>query len=194
MPSSIVPARIAARSARHAVSRPARHGAHSPQDGAHEMTTGSPGGRRLDAGPDGLDDPRALVAEDHRRRPRPLAADHVQVAAAHADGGHAHEHLALARLGHLDLAQLERDAGRAEERGPRLHRFVNGREQRSYSLPPCLSLCGCAAAETRSPHAPSASWISPQVVTVETFWSAKLMEALCQSALIVEQAFSGTIM
>ena len=157
------------------------------------MTTGSPGDGDSTPGPTASTTPAPSWPRIIGAGPRPLAADDVQVAAADPDGGHPHEDLALARLGHLDLAQLERDAGRAEERGPRPHRLVNGRNQRSCFLPPGLSLCGFAAAGTQL-HAPSASWISPQVVTVETFWSAKLMEALCQSALIVEQAFSGTIM
>ena len=33
---------------------------------------------------------------------------------------------------------------------------------------------------------------SARLVTVETFWSAKLIEAFCQSAFIVEQQSSGT--
>ena len=42
--------------------------------------------------------------------------------------------------------------------------------------------------------APIASSTSLQVATVETFWSAKLIDALCQSAFMVEQPFSATTM
>ena len=41
---------------------------------------------------------------------------------------------------------------------------------------------------------PIAAFTAAQVVTVETFCSAKLIDALCQSAFIVEQPSSGTTM
>jgi hypothetical protein len=41
---------------------------------------------------------------------------------------------------------------------------------------------------------PSAAMTASAFVTTETFCSAKLIEALCQSAFIVEQQSSGTIM
>ena len=45
-----------------------------------------------------LDDPSALVAEDHRQREREHAVERVEVRAADAAGGHPHQYLAGARI------------------------------------------------------------------------------------------------
>jgi hypothetical protein len=49
----------------------------------------------------------ALVAEHEPRRHRKVAAVEVQVAAAHADVAHPHQHLARRRLRLLDVLDLE---------------------------------------------------------------------------------------
>src|SRR5437867_38656 len=71
--------------------------------------------------PDRRDDTRPLVAEDHRLGPVPLAFDVVQIGAADTDCCHTHDDLAGARLVEIDLAHLERPAGRVEERGAGSH-------------------------------------------------------------------------
>ena len=121
MPSGSVPLAMPARSGTQAVERPRRQGRTSPQDGAQETTTRIAGPHAGDGVADGLDDAGALVAEDHRHRPRPLAPHDVQVRAADADGVHAHEDVAGPRLLDLDLGQLERPARRPEERRRRPH-------------------------------------------------------------------------
>src|SRR4029078_12972875 len=44
----------------------------------------------------------------------------------------------------------------------------------------------------RPRHPPSAALTSARLVTVEAFWRAKLIEAFCQPAFMVEQQSSGT--
>src|SRR4029078_904905 len=114
--------------------------------------------------------PAPPVPEHQGLRPAKLAFHLVQVGAADADRAHPHHDLVRARLGEVDLDDLERPADRVEDRGPRL--------QDSTS----------AVIHAR------AALTSAQLVTVETFWSAKLIDALCQSAFIVEQPSSGTTM
>ncbi len=69
-----------------------------------------------------LDDPGALVAQHDRRRPLPLAAHRVQVGAADADRGHAHDHVAGPRLLEIELDDLEGPADPAEDPGAALQR------------------------------------------------------------------------
>src|SRR5204863_6147126 len=71
-------------------------------------------GEAVDAVADGLDRPRALVAEENRQAVAPaVLLDHVQVAVADAGRLDADEHLARPRLLHADL--LERDGARGAE-------------------------------------------------------------------------------
>ncbi len=76
---------------------------------------------RRDPLPHRLDDARALVPEDHRRRSDPLTAHDVEVRAADARSGHSHQHVAGAGLVELDLDHLERVSRLAEESRPGLH-------------------------------------------------------------------------
>ena len=101
----------------------------------------------------------------------PLSLDAVQVGPADADGADPDDDLVVARLLELDLAHLERPSSTVKDGGSSLH-FVD--------------YAGAAA--------PIASSTAAQVVTVETFCKAKLIDALCHSAFIVEQPSSGTIM
>jgi hypothetical protein len=126
VPSTSVPAPIAARRYAQVAGRPRRHAAHFPQDGAQWMITRSPGATSGHLGADGLDDSAALVPEDHWRGPRPLAAEHVQVAAAHADGGHAHQDVLGARHVELDLRDFHGPRSVREQRRPHPHRGHSG--------------------------------------------------------------------
>ena len=85
--------------------------------------------RRQHAGPDGVDDARALVAEHHRQVVRPGAVHDVEVGAADAGGGDAHAHLARLRLAELDLLDAQRSAGLPQDRGPREHAQQEPRER-----------------------------------------------------------------
>ena len=80
------------------------------------------GRERADALADALDDARALVPE-HRRRVagRVGAGGRVEVGVADAAGDEAHEHLARARLGQVDLVHDERRSELLEHGGPDLH-------------------------------------------------------------------------
>ena len=61
------------------------------------------------------------MPEDHGRGPRPLSPNDVEIGAADADRGHPNEHVSRPGLLELDLDDLERHAGRPEERGARPH-------------------------------------------------------------------------
>ena len=97
---------------------PISHSAGEP-DGARATATagrhprerdGIADARRQHAGADGVDDPRALVAEHHRQVVRPHAVHDVEIGAADARGGDAHAHLARLRLAQLDLLDAQRSA------------------------------------------------------------------------------------
>ena len=142
-PPSSVPRPIADESGPHAAGRPRRQAPHSPHDGAQERTTRSPSRQAFDLGSDRLDEPGALVAEDDRRRPVPLALVGVEVGAADADGAHAHDDLAGQRL--LDVELLDDERARLVHDGrERLHRI---------SIPPLTSsvapVTNAAASEAR---------------------------------------------
>ena len=91
-----------------------------------------------DAGPDPLDDARALVPEHARRvAGRVGARRRVQVGVADAARGEAHEHLAGLRLGQVDVLDDERLAELLEHRGAgssRPQSLIRGRR----AWPPCL--------------------------------------------------------
>ena len=70
---------------------------------------------RVDRRPGPLDDAGAFVPEHHRRRPLPLALHLVEVGAADADRGHAHDDVVRAGLVQLELDDLERLAGPLKE-------------------------------------------------------------------------------
>ena len=91
----------------------------------------------------------------------------VEVGPADADSGHPDDDLVRPRLVEVELDDLERLADGVEEGRARLQ------------------------SSTSADH-PSAALTSAQLVTVETFWSAKLIDASCHSAFIVEQPSSGT--
>ena len=87
-----------------------------------------------------LDDARALVAEHHRQRPRPVAVDHREVGMAEADRAHLQQHLARARRVELDVGDLERlrfGVGRrcahaGEDGGACFHGFNAGAGRRPW--------------------------------------------------------------
>ena len=64
------------------------------------------------------------MSEDHRRRPRPLAAHDVEVGAADPDRRHPYENVVRAGPVELDLGDLEPPPGRPEERRARSHFFA----------------------------------------------------------------------
>lgn len=74
------------------------------------------------------------MAEDHRRRPPPLAPDDVEVGAADPDRSHAHEHVGRARVVEADLLDGERTAGLMEERRAGLHRTNGSGRPGPYDL------------------------------------------------------------
>jgi hypothetical protein len=60
------------------------------------------------AGADLFDHPRALMAEHHRQRPRPVAVDDGQIGMAKTGGAHAQQHLAGSGRCKVDLDDLQR--------------------------------------------------------------------------------------
>jgi hypothetical protein len=85
----------------------------------HDVIAGRDG---RDALADGLDDPRALVAQDGRRVARRVAPrGGVDVGVAHAAGDEPDQHLAGLRLGQIDLRHDERLAELLEHRGAHPH-------------------------------------------------------------------------
>ena len=95
---------------------------HSPHCGENSVTTWSPGATSVTPVADRLHHARALVAE-HRRRVagRVGARRGVQVGVADAAGDQAHQHLARARLGQIDLLDRERLPELLEDGGADLH-------------------------------------------------------------------------
>ena len=91
---------------------------------------------------------------------------------------HPNDDVVRPRLGEVDLDHLERTADGVEEGGCGLH----GQD----------GVCSRRGADPALAQPPRAALTSAQVVTVETFWSAKSIEAWCQSAFIVEHPSSGT--
>ena len=80
---------------------------------------------RVDALAERLDDARALVAEHRRRVARRVdARGRVEVGVADPAGDQAHQHLARARLGEVDVLDDERPAELLEHRGPDPHRQI----------------------------------------------------------------------
>ena len=79
-------------------------------------------GERGDVGPDLLDDPGSLVAEDRRRVSGGVGAGGgVEVGVADAAGGEADQDLSRPRLGELDLLDDERLAELLEDRRAHPH-------------------------------------------------------------------------
>src|SRR5438034_729311 len=76
-----------------------------------------PAPKTATAGPDRLDDARALVAEHAGERHGQVAGDGVQVAVAHAAGAEADEHLAVARVADGQRLDRERLADRVQDGG-----------------------------------------------------------------------------
>src|SRR5581483_11108531 len=74
-----------------------------------------------DAGPDGLHDAGALVAEDGRAGRRRGAVDRVLVGVADPARPQAHEHLAVARLGEVELGDVLLAADLFEDRRANPH-------------------------------------------------------------------------
>ena len=71
---------------------------------------------------DRLDDPGALVPEHGRRIARRVdSRGGVHVGVTHAAGIQPHEHLAVARLGQVELLHDQRLTELLEHRGARLH-------------------------------------------------------------------------
>ena len=99
--------------------RPRWHSRQWRQGAYHDRATARPHEARVQARPDGLDHARALVPQDDRPRPLPVAVADVQVGVADARCGHPHEDLARARVvepQRLDGAPLARalDDGRLD--------------------------------------------------------------------------------
>src|SRR4051794_25781395 len=69
----------------------------------------------VDPGADGLDDPRALVAEDGRAARLGRPVDRVEVRVADPAGVDAHERLAGAGRGELEIGEFERRPGVLED-------------------------------------------------------------------------------
>ena len=118
MPSTRVPFPIARWSGTHAAGRPRAQSAQRPHDGAQESTTSSPTATDSTSVADVLDDAGAFVPEHHRHRTLPLSPHLVQVGAADPDGGHADDDVVRARLGQVQLDDLERLADRPKQPGP----------------------------------------------------------------------------
>lgn len=90
-----------------------------------------------DAGPDGLDDARALVAEHDGDREGDRAVDHRQIAVAESGGGDGHQHLPGARVPYLQVVDdlgpcaVEDDAshlgslGRPSTRSAMMFRWIS---------------------------------------------------------------------
>lgn len=70
-----------------------------------------------DGGADGLDDARALVAQDPGQREGQSAARHPQVGVAQAGGDHADQRLVRARRVEDDVAEGEGRAAGLDDRG-----------------------------------------------------------------------------
>ena len=103
--------------------RSLRQWMHSRHCGEKSVTTWSPTRKRRDAVADLLDDAGAFVPEHGRRvAGRVGAGGGVEIGVADAAGDEAHENLAGARLGEVDLADRERRTELLEDGGSDLHR------------------------------------------------------------------------
>ena len=87
--------------------RPVRQYAHVRHTLNPSMATRSPTAKPRHAFAERFDLAGALMARDEPGWQRELAAEEVQVAATHADLAHPHEHLARARLRHVDILDLD---------------------------------------------------------------------------------------
>ena len=68
---------------------------------------------------DRRDDARGLMAEHHRRRPRPRAVDHRKVGMAETGRRDSHQHFAAAGAVEIDLDDVERPRNRVRRLRPR---------------------------------------------------------------------------
>ena len=95
-------------------------------------------GERADVGPDLLDDPRSLVAEDRRRVSGGVGAGcGVEIGVADAAGGETDQDLPRLRLGELDLLDDEGLAELLEHR--RAHPHFESENFEASSWPPVAS-------------------------------------------------------
>jgi hypothetical protein len=85
-----------------------------PPQGDHPVA----GSEAVDPRPDGLDDPRALVAEDDRQLRLQVTGHVMQVAVAHARGEHADQDLARTRVSQVYVLDPERGARLPQHCGP----------------------------------------------------------------------------
>ena len=90
------------------------------------MTTRSPDGEPTAAGPDRRHLAARLVAGDHpliglRSPAQVLAVDRADVAAADRRGLHPHQHLAMSRLGDIDLNMLDGAVAGKDDSAHRYH-------------------------------------------------------------------------
>jgi len=107
-----------------------------------------PGPHVGDAGADGLDDPRRLVAERHRHRARPAAVDDREVGVTEAGGGDAHEQLALTRRLELELVEPERSRVDVRPWQPRLVQDGRTRDQARNSASSAFTRAGSSRKKT----------------------------------------------
>ena len=140
VPSGRWPLFCSSRIARQRLVRGSTQWMHSRHCGENSVTTWSPTASEADVGPDLLDDPRSLVAEDRRRVAGGVGAGGgVEVGVADAAGGEADQDLARLRLGELDLLDGERLAELLEDRGAHLHLGESAVNFAASSEPPVAS-------------------------------------------------------